>query len=167
MSTVELSFSPLPAHVRTARLIASAVARRVGVDAQVLDEVRLAVGEACTRAVELHRRSGVTDLIRVSFSDGPTRFVISVEDCARAADPDVPAPGSDALAELARTADVDGEDALFEPLPAGVGIAVIGELVDDLDVEITDSGTSVCMSWPLVPVGTTVPGDLGAPSTSQ
>ena len=69
MSTVELSFSPLPAHVRTARLIASAVARRVGIEAQVLDEVRLAVGEACTRAVELHRRSGVTDLIRVSFTD--------------------------------------------------------------------------------------------------
>ena len=165
MSTVELSFSPLPAHVRTARLIASAVARRVGVDAQVLDEVRLAVGEACTRAVELHRRSGVTDLIRVSFNDGPTRFVISVEDRARAGDPDV--PGSDALAELARTVDLDGDDALFEPLPAGVGIAVIGELVDDLDVDITDSGTSVCMSWPLVPVATTVPGDLGAPSTTQ
>lgn len=165
MSTVELSFSPLPAHVRTARLIASAVARRVGVDAQVLDEVRLAVGEACTRAVELHRRSGVTDLIRVSFNDGPTRFVISVEDCARAGDPDV--PGSDALAELARTVDLDGDDALFEPLPAGVGIAVIGELVDDLDVDITDSGTSVCMSWPLVPVATTAPGDLGAPSTTQ
>ena len=166
MSTVELSFSPLPAHVRTARLIASAVARRVGVDAQVLDEVRLAVGEACTRAVELHRRSGVNDLIRVSFNDGPTRFVISVEDCARAADPDVP-PGSDALAELARTVDLDGDDALFEPLPAGVGIAVIGELVDDLDVEVTDSGTSVCMSWPLAPGATTVPRDLGTPSTSQ
>ena len=42
---------PCPAHVRTARLVAVAVARRAGVDEDVLDEVRLAVGEACSRAV--------------------------------------------------------------------------------------------------------------------
>ena len=51
MATVELRFSALPAHVRTARLVAAAVARRSGVDEAVLDEVRLAVGEACSRAV--------------------------------------------------------------------------------------------------------------------
>lgn len=49
MATVELRFSALPEHVRTARLVAAAVARRAGVDEAVLDEVRLAVGEACTR----------------------------------------------------------------------------------------------------------------------
>ena len=48
MATVELLFSALPEHVRTARLVAAAVARRAGVDEAVLDEVRLAVGEACT-----------------------------------------------------------------------------------------------------------------------
>ena len=141
-------------------------------DAQVLDEVRLAVGEACTRAVELHRRSGATEPIRVSFEDGPTRFVISVKDRAQSVGPDVAPPGTDALAELARTAGGDnGEDSLFEPLPAGVGIAVIGELVDDLDVDVTDEGTTVCMSWPLVrdsvAVPETVRGDLGASSPSQ
>ena len=55
MATVELSFTPLPAHVRTARLVATAVARRSGVEESLLDEVRLAVGEACSRAVEAHR----------------------------------------------------------------------------------------------------------------
>ena len=39
MATVELRFSALPAHVRTARLVAAAVARRSGVDESVLDEV--------------------------------------------------------------------------------------------------------------------------------
>ena len=33
MATVELDFAPLPGHVRTARLIAVAVARRAGIDA--------------------------------------------------------------------------------------------------------------------------------------
>ena len=51
MSTVQLSFSPDPAYVRTVRLVAAAVARRAGVSDEVLDEVRLAIGEACTRAV--------------------------------------------------------------------------------------------------------------------
>ena len=56
-------FTALPAHVRTARLVAAAVARRCGLDEAVLDEVRLAVGEACSRAVDaaptaLPRRPG-------------------------------------------------------------------------------------------------------------
>ncbi|MEV7908395.1 ATP-binding protein, partial [Streptomyces anulatus] len=44
MATVELTFSALPAHVRTARLVATAIARRTGVEESLLDEVRLAVG---------------------------------------------------------------------------------------------------------------------------
>ncbi len=39
MATVELRFSAQPEHVRTARLVAAAVARRAGVDEAVLDEV--------------------------------------------------------------------------------------------------------------------------------
>ena len=56
MATVEVTFTPLPVHVRTARLVATAVARRSGVAESLLDEVRLAVGEACSRAVEAHLR---------------------------------------------------------------------------------------------------------------
>jgi serine/threonine-protein kinase RsbW len=42
--TVTLRLPPNAAHVRTARLIAAAMARRSGVGEDVLDEVRLAVG---------------------------------------------------------------------------------------------------------------------------
>ena len=55
MAVVQLTISALPAHVRTARLMATAVARRAGVSESTLDEIRLAVGEACSRAVEAHR----------------------------------------------------------------------------------------------------------------
>ena len=55
-TAVLLRFTPQPEHVRTARLVAVAHARRVGVEAGLLDEVRLAVGEACSRAVGLHQR---------------------------------------------------------------------------------------------------------------
>ena len=69
MSTVRLSFSPAPVHVRTARLVGVAVARRAGVAEELLDEVRLAIGEACTRAVALHRQYGLPDLVLVEMSD--------------------------------------------------------------------------------------------------
>ncbi|HZG94399.1 MAG TPA: ATP-binding protein, partial [Mycobacteriales bacterium] len=58
---VELQIGALPAHVRTARLIAAAVARRCGVDDAVIDEVKLAVGEACSRAVSLHAEHAPTE----------------------------------------------------------------------------------------------------------
>ena len=69
MATVELRFSALPAHVRTARLVAAAVALRSGVDESVLDEVRLAVGEACSRAVHLHRRHCPDRPVLVTLAD--------------------------------------------------------------------------------------------------
>ena len=76
MATVELSFTPLPAHVRTARLVATAVARRSGVDESLLDEVRLAVGEACSRAVEGHQVHCPAEPVRLALT-GPGRAVRS------------------------------------------------------------------------------------------
>jgi anti-sigma regulatory factor (Ser/Thr protein kinase) len=72
MATVRLEFSAAPQYVRTARLIGVAVARRAGVADELLDEVRLAIGEACARAVARHRRYDLVDLVRVEMSDdGP------------------------------------------------------------------------------------------------
>ncbi|MGW7659400.1 ATP-binding protein, partial [Streptomyces sp. NPDC054756] len=80
MATVELRFSALPEHVRTARLVAAAVARRAGVDEAVLDEVRLAVGEACSRAVGLHQSVGITAPVKVALIEEEKQFSIEVGD---------------------------------------------------------------------------------------
>src|SRR5690349_20114229 len=84
MPTVEVTFTPLPAHVRTARLVATAVARRSGVDEALLDEVRLAVGEACSRAVEAHRRHCPAEPVRIEMTDSGERFIVTVSDHAPA-----------------------------------------------------------------------------------
>lgn len=139
MATVELRFSALPAHVRTARLVAAAVARRSGVDEAVLDEVRLAVGEACSRAVQLHRRHCPDRPVLVTLVDDSRTFRVAVAD-------EAPTDKEDGggLDDLAATADLD-ED----PVPPGVGLAVISGLVDDVAVEPgRDSGVVVRMSWP-------------------
>src|SRR5215468_2843326 len=83
MATVEVTFTPLPAHVRTARLVATAVARRSGVDESLLDEVRLAVGEACSRAVEGHQLHCPAEPVRLALTDVAGRFEVEVTDtCA-------------------------------------------------------------------------------------
>ncbi|KJK59512.1 anti-sigma regulatory factor [Saccharothrix sp. ST-888] len=132
MATVELRFSALPEHVRTARLVAAAVARRVGVDESVLDEVRLAVGEACSRAVGLHRRGGIDGAVRVALIDQEKRFFIEVEDEAGPAGVPSADRGEDSDAE---------EDAL--------GLAVITGLVEDVEVTNGAEGGLIRMSWPV------------------
>ncbi|WP_329383827.1 ATP-binding protein [Streptomyces sp. NBC_01716] len=146
MATVELRFSAQPEHVRTARLVAAAVARRAGVDEAVLDEVRLAVGEACSRAVNLHRTYGLTAPVRVVLNEEEKVFSIEVGD-------GVPAPGTAAAAEdvpvsrgsvpagdLYEADSGDGEDEM--------GLAVISGLVDDVEVTSDDHGGVIRMSWP-------------------
>lgn len=158
MAVVEVRFSPLPAHVRTARLVASAVARHCGVAEELLDEIRVAVGEACSRAVDLHRRYQILDPVLLELGDAAGRFQIAVTDWAPSRseltdgtplgagryDPDaittgIPAQGGDATA-----------DPTVDFLPAGFGVAVIQGLVDDVEVTdgLTGVGTVVRMSWP-------------------
>src|SRR6201999_4528648 len=84
MATVEVTFTPLPAHVRTARLVATAVARRSGVDETLRDEVRRAVGEACSRAVEAPRRHCPAEPVKIEMTDQGERFVVVVSDQAPA-----------------------------------------------------------------------------------
>jgi serine/threonine-protein kinase RsbW len=141
MATVEVTFTPLPAHVRTARLVATAVARRSGVDEALLDEVRLAVGEACSRAVEAHRRHCPAEPVRIEMTDSGERFVVVVSDHAPAA-PASPAAAANGGGEFPH--DQDGGAAI----PAGFGLAVISGLADDVRVWSTGSGVSVRMSWP-------------------
>lgn len=125
MATVEVTFTPLPAHVRTARLVATAVARRSGVPESLLDEVRLAVGEACSRAVEAHRLHCPGQPIRIALTGRDGRFEIEVVNAGAA-------PGS-------------AENKL---VPAGFSLAVIAGLADDVQISETPAGTSVKMSWP-------------------
>lgn len=153
MPMVRLSFSPAPAHVRTARLVGVAVARRAGVAEELLEEIRLAIGEACSRAVALHRSNGVTQLIDVTMADGE-RFTVNVVDHADSTPPvgnssDPAAFLADSGLPLATTPDVLAEEAVV----ARMGLALLAGLVDDLEVSTVPggAGTEVRMSWPLGP----------------
>lgn len=84
MATVTLRFTALPEHVRTARLVATAVARRMGMDEEVLDGVRIGVGEACSLAVQRNRLAGRGELVELRLDDADERLVVTVVDSSPA-----------------------------------------------------------------------------------
>ncbi|GAA5177619.1 ATP-binding protein [Rugosimonospora acidiphila] len=161
MPTVRLSFTPAPAHVRTARLVGVAVARRAGVAPELFDEIRLAIGEACSRAVALHHDHSIPDLVEVALGDDE-RFTVRVIDRAP-----IDAALSQALNDPAELADPvalleapdegattagasEAQAASEEAVTVGMRLALLAGLVENLTVRPADHGpgTEVLMSWP-------------------
>ena len=116
-----------PALVRTVRLVAAAVARRTSQDEEFVEEVRLAVGEACALLVGQDVLPGP--------SPSPVEVRMRVEDRLRVS---VVAAGSVA-AQDAPTSDIDG----VEPW------ALLRGLIDDFEVSQDAGSTVLSMSWPL------------------
>ncbi len=108
----------------------------------MLDEIRLAVGEACARAVALHRQYGLADLIQVEMSDGEN-YTVRVTDRA-------PVEAGLGLTKL-HGDDLANESLSDDALTTGVGFALLAGLVDELHVTPAEegAGTEVRMSWPL------------------
>jgi serine/threonine-protein kinase RsbW len=164
MATVEMTFTPLPAHVRTARLVATTVARRSGVTEALLDEVRLAVGEACSHAVEVHQAYCPEEPVRVELTGAGGRFEVVVTNTASGASEEAaawlaaPLPADGAL--TGAIADDVTADSDFGGLPPAMrhelGLAVISGLADDVQVARNGNGVSIRMSWPAT--GPTAPG---------
>lgn len=152
MPTVRLSFSPAPAHVRTARLVAVAMARRAGVAEEYLEEVRLAMGEACSRAVALHRSVGLDALVDVVMID-EGRFTVRVTDRAASGlvNPNHQTIQPSYLDESGGHSTANPETLAEEAVVARMGLALLAGLVDDLEVVAIPGGvgTEVRMSWPL------------------
>jgi hypothetical protein len=116
-----------PALVRTVRLVAAAVARRTSKDEEFVEEVRLAVGEACALLVGQEVVPGP--------SLSPVEVRMRVEDRLRVS---VVAEGSVA-AQDAPTSDIDG----VEPW------ALLRGLIEDFEMSQDAGSTVLSMSWPL------------------
>ncbi len=134
MATVELLLSPLPVHVRTARLVGVTTARRAGLEVGLVDELRLAVGEACGRAVAVNAEHAPDVPVKIVLRDDATGFTVEVTDAGLASE-----PATDDVEELF------GED----EIDTRVALAVLAGLVDDVHVATTPTGTTVTLRWPL------------------
>lgn len=155
MALVELLLPPLAVHVRTARLVVVAAARRAGLDDGLVDELRFAVGEACSRAMGLHARYAPAQPVRITVADGPDGLTVSVTDAGPAAGPVPEDVSAGLLADEEAAPDRDGDlDELVDP---DLALAVLTGLVESTTVEPGPDGTTVTLHWPL-PVPARGPG---------
>ncbi len=107
MTVSTLRIPPDTVQVRVARLVAGTAARVAGVDADDIEDVRLAVGEAVGRAVLRHLDQQVQAPVVIEFRDDETSFAVVVND-------EAPEGGSDngfamaVIAGLVPTAELSG-----------------------------------------------------------
>lgn len=149
-SIVTLAIRPDPSLVRLVRLVAVALARLNGIAEDVLDDVRLATGEACGRAVAAHVHHGVTEPVEVELRGGDGLAV-----CVRDSVPLARASGTSA-AEVLRDDMVEQESTpRGETAAAGVdGLTALPEAIgliegvsDSVTVNTGQAGTTVEMRW--------------------
>lgn len=88
MPSATISIPPLTEHVRAVRMVAGAAARRGRVPEDLIDEVRLAVGEAVARVVLRHQAAGISDDVVVTLRDDLDSFEVEVDDHTAPSQPD-------------------------------------------------------------------------------
>lgn len=119
MAECSLTIPPRSDQVRTARIVACSAARRLGLPDETVQEIRLAVGEAVGRAVQMHAVEQVEQPIAMRMIDSAVGLVIEVIDHA-----------------------IGGFNEDF-----GFAMAVINGLVPDAQLIDTPGGHTLRMSW--------------------
>lgn len=128
-----LEFSSEPDFISTARLFAGAAARYYGCDEDSVQDVKIAISEACTNAVKAHGSAFITMPVRVIVRPTDDRVAFEVIDSGGGFD--------QAEGNGERTSD---PDALLEN---GIGLHIIQALFPDTEVgPNTEGGTTVRFS---------------------
>jgi len=129
---IELEIPARAEFVALARLVVSALAASdSNLADERVDDLKLAVSEACTNAIEAHDAAGSSERVRVRCKTGSEALEVCVEDRGHGFDP----------AGLPDHPPVTDPDRLkFE---RGLGIPLIKALVDEVEFSPTADGTSV------------------------
>ena len=129
---IELEIPARAEFVALARLVVSALAASdSNLADERVDDLKLAVSEACTNAIEAHDAAGTSERVLVRCRAGSETLEVLVEDRGHGFDP----------AQLPDHPPVTDPDRLkFE---RGLGIPLIKALVDEVEFSPTDQGTSV------------------------
>jgi hypothetical protein len=125
---VTVSIARDPALVRTVRLVAAAVARRTGRDEDFVEEVRLAVGEACALLI------GEAPGPETGTAHEPVIVAIRID--------------GQLAVEVTSTAAVAVEDPPHSDIDGVEPWALLRGLIQDFDVAQDGTTTKVSMSWP-------------------
>jgi anti-sigma regulatory factor (Ser/Thr protein kinase) len=128
-ATVRLAFPPEPRLLGTVRLVVGIAARKAGMGAEGIEDLKVAVSETCAVAVGDLTRAGLHHPIEIDLVEGADRFGIEVRDRAPAHLQDPGGPGD---------AEVDDRE---------LGLALVGALVDDLKTSTLEDGGNRTSFW--------------------
>lgn len=146
---VELEIPARPEYVALARMLVSSVAgsrRALGDDR--IDDLKLAVSEACTNAIEAHGAIDAEERVLVLCEEDDDRLVVQIDDRGSGFDPAL-------LPEHPPV--TDPERLNYE---RGLGIPLIRTLVDEVDFQPSQAGTSVRMVMFCEPAADDLTNDL-------
>lgn len=129
---VELRVPAAPEYLQMVRAVVGATASNgSNLKTERVSDLRLAVSEAATNAMEAHGQSGVEDRVIVRCDLSASQIEVEVADCGPGFDPD----------SLSPLPDVDSPDRLrYE---SGLGVSLMHHLTDETIVESHSSGTAV------------------------
>lgn len=146
--TVELELPPRPEVVAIARMVVGAVVSAdPDFDEERSADLRLAVSEACTNAIQAQLAAdegngGDRPPVLVRCTQGEGRITVTVRDHAGGFDPDDLSPHP----EVTDPARLDHE--------GGLGIPLMRMLADEISFDPSPGGTTVTMTFvPRVPTG--------------
>jgi len=125
--SINMSLPSKPEYVSIARLAASFVANQMGFDIEIIEDIKLAVGEACNNAI-LH--SGTDETYKLEFINKTDKLIIEVVDFGKGFSlENYKKPSAEDLQEN------------------GLGLFIIKSLMDTVEIETSEgSGTKIIMS---------------------
>lgn len=130
--TVELEIPARAEFVALARLVVSSFASTsFGLEDDRIDDLKIAVSEACTNAIEAHTVAETDERVLIRCDDTDDQLEVRIEDRGRGFDPQT-LPEHPPVTDPTRLK--------FE---RGLGIPLIRSLVDDLDITSSGKGTQV------------------------
>lgn len=133
MSLVELEIPPRRDHLALVRLVVETTAHLAGLPDERVDDLRLAVSEGCTNAVDAHAERDESRPISLSVRSEKAAVTVTVTDHAGGFE-----PGSARSAPAA----TDPQRLRHE---RGLGIPIMRSLVDEVSYVDTDDGTTLVL----------------------
>ena len=130
MPTVEIEIPSRSAYVGVVRLALASLARAAGLDEERVDDLKIAVGEACANAVLANVEAGGGAPVRVSWGDERDRVVIEVDD--RGTTPPQPVSPHGGPGETGDPGDLGSRQAM--------SMALLDQLVDECELVARPEG---------------------------
>jgi serine/threonine-protein kinase RsbW len=132
---IELTLPARVEYIGIARLTVSGIAHRLGLSYDEMEDLKLAVGEACTNAVQ-HAYDDAEGKLRISCRLHPDRIVIEVADQGK---------GFSYASMKEKIGPIDTSLDLEDVSEGGLGLYLIHSLMDEVEVHV-EAGVVISMT---------------------